>query len=337
MNLIIIGAGRMGIRHAQGAVQTAGIIKITMLDISSEALERAAATLNQGASPEKISYRLLDDFAADDTVYDIAIIASTADSRTRLLKLLAEKNCRRILVEKPIGQSREEVREFANAVEELDISCSVNLNMRLYPGFQQLHEDLRRLPQLKGPVSVTINTGTIGIGANGIHYLDLLFFLLDADKAEIAAAEIDEMTIPSGRGAQFLDFGGWCVVKFYQGDQYKGKALISIGSSSTAMGGWEFITSHGRISINEIDQKRFTALRKEDSQMPLHRYAADYLPVQESLFAGSPLSELTAQWLEGIIHHKQLLPSVQESMKVHDLLFDWFSFSNTHREKYPIT
>ena len=337
MNLIIIGAGRMGIRHAQGALLVNSVKKVTVLDIFPAALENAATILNKEDPNGKLSFQLFEEFVADNTEYDVAIIASTADSRTQLLKLLAKKNCKTILAEKPLGQSMEEVREFAETVDQLGISCSINLNMRLYPGFRQLQKDLQELPQLKGPVSITINTGTIGIGANGIHYLDLLFFLLEADKAEIAAAEIDTATIPSGRGPQFLDFGGWAVVKFYQKGIDKGKALISMASDSTAMGGWELVAPHGRIFINEIDQKRLTALRKADSQMPIQRYAADYLPTAESVFEGSPLSELTAQWLEGLAQHKNLLPSVQESMKVHHLLFDWLSFSKTHSKKYPIT
>jgi predicted dehydrogenase len=219
----------------------------------------------------------------------------------------------------------------------LNIICPVNLNMRLYPAFRQLQHELQTLPQFNSPVTVTINTGAIGIGANGIHYLDLLFFLLDADEANVICGEIDEQTIPSGRGPQFLDFGGWCVVKFYKAGNYKGKALLSLAPDSSAMGGWEFIGPNGRIHINEIDGRKSISLRPPDSTMPVHRYAADYSPVEYSSFEGPALSDLTAQWLKGVVEGRQLLPSAAESLAAHRLLFDWLSFSKTHRQKFPIT
>jgi predicted dehydrogenase len=129
--------------------------------------------------------------------YDTGIIASTANSRMDLYKRRGDPGCRNVLVEKPVGQSLEDGESFKNGIERFDAAAFVNLNMRLYDGFIELKKDLAALPQLQGFKTITINTGTIGIGANGIHYLDLLYCLLDADHAEIACAHIDDPPFPA--------------------------------------------------------------------------------------------------------------------------------------------
>lgn len=338
MKLVIIGVGRMGMRHALGASKVKNIEKIYLVDINNQALDSAKQYVQEKLDSNTIfSYSLLEDFFAENIHFDTAIIATTADSRLEIIKECVNKNCQNILVEKPLGQSREEIFALYEACKYLDVDISVNLNMRLYKFIQELKSDLLQLPQFQGEKTITLNTGTIGIGANGIHYLDLLFFLLDADEATVVGGEIDEHIIPSGRGAQFGDHGGWCAIKFYKAGQYLGKALLSISAHSTVFGGWDFVGPHGRIRINEIEGTRVDILRKPESELPIYRYAADYLPPITKKIESPFLDTLTEKWLNELIQGNNILPSIEASLKVHELMFDWLEKNAKEQLEFRIT
>ena len=341
MKLTLIGAGRMGIRHIQGAMQLSEIQQITIVDIKQESLDNAKNILTTAeANPEnkQFDFILWEDFAKNSPETDIIIDASTAQNRLENAQILLKTNCKHLLVEKPLGQSQKSVQELITFFENKNVEVVVNLNMRLYESFNKIRTDLQNMPQLKGFANISVNTGTIGIGANGIHYLDLCLFILDANRVELVAGEIDEILIPSGRGANFGDFGGWATIKFYNNETYKGRLQISISSQSTAFGGWEIIAPHGKIQFNEIDGKVHYQIRKEDSIMPISRYFADYQPTETYKFETPFLGDLTKKWLEALIREqKQTLPYLKDALVVHNLMFDWLNLSKTHKDIFPIT
>jgi predicted dehydrogenase len=334
MKVLIIGAGRMGLRHLQGVLSLDIVEDIMILDIKDEALTAAKALCK---NDDRVKYGRLSEFNATDSKYDLCIIASTASSRKPLCEIAVNSGCKYLLIEKPLGQSYQEVENLCDYLDTLPLETYVNLNMRMYDSFIKLKKDINSLTQFDGEKIITINTGTIGIGCNGIHYLDLLYFLLEADTSEIISAEVDDNLIPSGRGKEFFDFGGWAVIKFYRQSKYVGKCLLSLSSGSTVFGSWDFVGPYGKISVDEISQKRVDTLRKEDSQMPISRYAADFLEPVEHQFTTPFLGDLTAKWIQELNNGNYLLPHVRESLKVHKLMFDWLSKSNTYKNIFPIT
>lgn len=332
MKILIIGAGRMGIRHLQGILSVDEISQVTVVDISPLALDNACKAVGNDI---RLKTYLISEFIPQ--FHDVCIIANTAKNRKESIDLAVKCGCRDLMIEKPLGQSYEEVEQLVKYLDSLHLTAVVNLNMRQYEPIKKLANDFKVIPQLKGDKVITLNTGTLGIGCNGIHYLDKLFFILDADEAEIISAEIEESLIPSGRGQDYCDFGGWAVIKFYKNGIYLARTLISMSSQSTAFGGWEIIAPYGRIIIDEIAGTRITILRKEDSQMPLNRYAADYMPPVIERYEAPLLSNLTAAWIYSLLDGRNELPQVKESLKAHKLMFDWLSFSKTFTKIFPIT
>lgn len=329
---MIIGGGRMGIRHLQGALNAKLTTKVILIDINAESLNTAKNAVN---NDYRLETYLNSDFIPQPA--DVCIIASTANNRKPQIDLAVACNCKYLMVEKPLGQSYTEVQEIVRYILLQPLTTVVNLNMRMYESIIKLKNDMAIMPQMQGQKTITLNTGTLGIGCNGIHYLDKVFFILDADEAELVSSEIDERLIPSGRGTDFVDFGGWAVIKFYQKSRFVGKLLISMAADSTVFGGWEIVAPYARIVIDEITATRRTLLRRADSVMPINRYAADFdeLPIEkyESPFLG----DLTAKWLDNISKGINLLPEISNSLKAHKLMFDWLSKSKTHKDIFPIT
>ena len=327
----------MGQRHASGALMVNAVQKLIITDINESALDTAKNNLNSNAFAKKINYYLNDDFYNAKLNADVVIMASTAANRIEECKKIIQLNPKAILLEKPLGQSMAEVEDLIRFFENHKIKTFVNLNTRLYPSFIKLKNDIKSLPQFNGFADVAISTGTIGIGANGIHYIDLMRFLFDADTIEFVAGEIDEQIIPSGRGPQFCDFGGWCVLNYKAGNKVKARVHFSLGTHSTSLGTMNFTFPHARVIIDEFEQKRYNKYRKSGSEMPVQRYAADYPAQEEEIFTSPDLKELTALWLQNLSEGKIVLPDINESIESHKVMYTWLSKSKTHKDIFPIT
>jgi len=338
MNVIILGAGRMGLRHAEGIAKINEIKSITLVDNNPLSIENAKKYFLNNTNFNKLFFCDNIKILKDENNFEIGIIATTANNRIELLNILANLGCKNVLVEKPIAQSLNQIIEFNKKVNEMEINCFVNLNMRLNDNFLKLNNDIKSLDQFNGEKTVTINTGSIGIGANGIHYLDYLMFLFDANDAKIVSAEIQDELIASGRGDKFCDFGGWAVIKFFNDRIYLGKAMLSLSSTSSVFGSWEIIGTHGRIYFNEVEQRRIDLLRDERSTLPIFRYHGDYLQPKESAFPSIFLGDLTHKWVTTLLtENTSLLPTIEQSLIAHKLLFDWLEYSSKYSKEFPIT
>jgi predicted dehydrogenase len=333
MNVLIIGAGRMGIRHVNGCISSNIVKAIEIIDISESSLNNAKSSIIPNET--KITYSLLSDFYIKH--FDIVIIAATASNRLSMCELAIRCNPKRVLIEKPIGQSYDEVVSLSNFIDKSDITFYVNLNMRLYPFISKLKHDLYDLPQFNGEKTISFNGGSLGIGANGIHYLDILFYLFNADGYKINYCEIDKELLQSGRGESFKDFGGRAVIDFTFNNIIVGKSTLLLSAESTVFGGWEIISKHARVRINELENTRVNIYRKPDSQMPMNRYAADYLPPETIKIETPELQELTKEWIIGISKGLDLLPTLKDSLVSHKLMFEWLSQSDKYDKIFPIT
>lgn len=329
----------MGQRHAQGVLSVNQVTELVLTDISLEALENAKSTLSTHVNKDKAKFILNDDYFNASQTADVVIVASTASNRIEQCRKIVALNPKHVLLEKPLGQSLSEVQELIKFFDnQSGIKAFVNLNMRMYPSFIKLKQDISSLPQFNGVTEVTINTGTIGIGANGIHYIDLMRFLFDTDTIEIVSSAIDNLVIPSGRGPQFCDFGGWCVMNYKSKNEIKARVIYNLSAQSTVFGTMNFTFPHARVIIDEFEQKRYNKYRKADSAMPVQRYAADYLPQEEEPFISPELKILTETWVSNLAEGKiSSLPVIGEAWEAHKAMFDWLSKSNTHKEKFPVT
>ncbi len=337
MKIAVIGIGRMGQRHIQGALLVDNVQSIIAVDINQTALDNAQNNLKSEPNFNKIDFKLSSDFYKANLPLDVIIVASTAGDRIEDLNKLLKLNPKCILLEKPLGQSMHEVEEIIKATENQTVKVYVNLNTRLYPSFNKLKNDILTLPQFNGITDVSVTTGTLGIGANGIHYIDLMSYLFNADEIEFVAGEISTEIVPSGRGSQFCDFGGWCVLNYKSENKIKAKVHFSISSQSTSLGTMNFTFPHARVIVDEFEQIRYNKYRKEDSTMPLQRYAADYQTQETEEFISPDLKLLTKLWLQNLSQDKEVLPLVKHSLLSHKTMFEWLSKSATHKNIFPIT
>jgi predicted dehydrogenase len=338
MNVMIVGAGRMGIRHAHGAIKS-NAFKVLVTDISETSLENAKSQLLSIDTENKLEFKLFDNKGTDK--FEIVIFATTANGRLKQFQNVMVNLPQFVLFEKPLGQSFIEVSTLLQKVKDSGVRCFVNLNMRMYDYVKDLKRDLNTLPQFAGIKSINFSGGSLGISANGIHYLDLLLFLFDAHSANIVAGQIEDKFIQSGRGAEFGDYGGWVHINFFDNNNILlGTSYISLTANSSVFGGWEIIGQHGRIRINELESERVDILRDKNSELPLFRYAADYLSPITRKIESPFLGDLTRRWIDSIILDPDMseLPNIQDALLPHKLLFDWIGLYNkSDKQQFLIT
>jgi predicted dehydrogenase len=339
MKVLVLGAGRMGLRHCLGVLKVARIKNLFVVDVNRSALENAKIQLEDKKNEVNVSYHTLEEVLNSKLDLDIVIVAATAGNRVELCEKLLSFSPKYFLIEKPLGQSYKQVEQLITFFNKhRAIKAFVNLNTRLYKGYQKLKNDLQNLKQLKGHLTISINTGTVGIGANGIHYIDLIKYLTDASSIKIVNAFIDDTIIPSGRGSDFADFGGYAVLDYLNSnEQVLARVHLILSSQSTVLGPWEFVGTNGRVLIDEFEQTRFNKYRKADSELPVQRYAGDYLPMETEKFEVPFLNDLTEEWLNQVLNERFILPEIKESLAVHNAVFEWLNYSNSFKNEFPIT
>lgn len=328
----------MGVRHAQGLLSCDFVRSVEISDSNPDALSRAQADLQRNEHFLKCSFRDSESVFTQSAKVDVVVVATTAMGRLGTLQKVYQLKPQVVLVEKPLGQSFQEVTDLVDLANSHPVKTFSNLNMRLYDYFKALREDLISVPQLAGFKNVTINSGAVGIGANGIHYIDLLVYLFGAASVTVERAFVEDDLIASGRGAQFSDFGGYaCFLFLAASGAPLGRALVAIHATSSVLGAWEVVAPNARVRIDEICQKRYNHYRRPESQLPPYRYGADYFEEEVTSIKIPEMADLTKQWLEAFVAKRELLPTVQDSLLVHNLLFSWLSASAKYSDRFPIT
>ena len=99
MKVIIYGAGRMGIRHAIGALGNKNVTSVAMVDISQEALNSVRDNIDQNDFDKPLELLSVKEISGYEE-FEVGIIAVTADIRLEIVKELASFGCKNILIEK---------------------------------------------------------------------------------------------------------------------------------------------------------------------------------------------------------------------------------------------
>jgi len=130
VKVLLIGAGRMGMRHLQGLDGVA--LSCDVVDPRAEAREGARSTT--GKTEVKTFADL--DALPTNARYDAAILASTATGRRELFETVERHGVPAILIEKPIAQSRADAKALLDRVASSKSAVWVNHYRRTLSGFE---------------------------------------------------------------------------------------------------------------------------------------------------------------------------------------------------------
>jgi hypothetical protein len=240
--------------------------------------------------------------ALPELEFDAAILAETAAGRLERVEAVLGIGVPRLLIEKPLEQSRARTRALVEACAGRDARC--HLPLRALPLAKELREE-------DGAITITVAGGAFGLAANGIHWIDLAHAVAGAGGA-LLWDELDDTPIASGRGPSFRDYGGRAVFGF--GDRVR-LYLDTRASSPAPMTATATATRvHAVLELAGDDVGWYR--RDPANDDPPYRYGSGFDRATEHL--GLDLTTSAVRWLAG----DGELPTVDEALVSHELLFD---------------
>jgi predicted dehydrogenase len=324
MNILLIGAGRMGLRHLSGL--TEGINEIYVVDLRSEAEKDILHVMAEHNIKANLHFNtLLNEIPFSKVKFDAAIISATAKGRCEQFRQVAINGIKSVLIEKPIEQSREKFEEIRKITKKYKLNVWCNHYRRSLPFFSEIQER-------KAPIHIVVTGGAFGLGCVGIHLIDFTIYLTNSRKGWLLFGEVDKTKILSGRGKEFRDFGGCGVFSFEDGSRLY---LNSAVDSSAPM----IITITQLHQQYIIDQQEDLAIiyeRKPSSVKPNYLYGVDYTRREVSGIEHIQFKEITKNWilsLKGATSSP--IPTLDEASLGHELLFDLLE--TTGKKEFAIT
>ena len=199
MKVLLIGCGRMGQRYVAALSSLFPALELTTVDPTTKLPEA------------RHHYAHLEEVGQQD--FELAIDAATNERRSERFERLVEWQIPHILIEKPHAQS---LRESAHMLA-IAARSKARVMVPFYRRFAA-HYAAETLAQLGAGrlTGITITSGAIGIGCNGVHYLDLANYLFAAHPLGVFA-DLSFDAIGSPRGPQFSDFGGTVYLRYADG------------------------------------------------------------------------------------------------------------------------
>jgi predicted dehydrogenase len=297
----------MGRRHLAGLLDAG--FDVVAREPSLEAREQASRLAQQRAE-RLLSF--VDVWPAGGS-FDAAIFAETAPTRCDDVEAFLQSGARarRLLLEKPITCEPARLEGLAGLLARHGVgedTVAVNLAHRLSP----FYGVLRTLAQDSGRLLVSCVGGAVGIGCNGVHYVDLFDFLAPSGEDVIASASLSPTLLPSSRGPQFRDFGGEFLVRRGSASLFLSLSAESSAAAVSTIRGDHFIATLDEPSASYAIHKRSPA-----SQEPTHRYGRDYALQVQATVDAVRYEELTAAWASGRLE----LPSLEVGRRVQRLVF----------------
>ncbi|MGE6433032.1 Gfo/Idh/MocA family oxidoreductase [Shewanella baltica] len=210
--ILILGAGQLGSRHLQGALQSGLPLTITVVDPSSESLNIAKQRAEQVSifnAKTTVSYELN---LPKSESFDICIISTSSPVRAKVTaNLLANNKVRYIIFEKILFQVLSEYAAVETLLQQHNVTAWVNCPRRLYPSYQQIKDMLCTQEVL----SMKVSGSGWGMACNSIHFIDLFSYLCSEVELKATENNLDTILLESKRSG-FYELTGR--VKFMIGD-----------------------------------------------------------------------------------------------------------------------
>ncbi len=184
-NIVVVGAGNLGRRHLQGLKISQNELEIFVVDSSDEALSLAKNAVDEVGLDVPVSYFNSLEMLPDNI--DVAIVATTANSRLKILRTLIKKDVKNVVLEKIAFNSLQDIDE-AMEISSASINTKiwVNCPRRLYPVYQLLKAELKNATFKR----FFVKGSNFGMGCNGIHFIDLLAFMLGDSNYKLSSEKI---------------------------------------------------------------------------------------------------------------------------------------------------
>lgn len=198
-DVLLVGAGNIGFRHLQGLGKIHPLIQLWVVDPDTSALERAAAEWQLIGG---VAGRFLRDIEQLPVTASACVMATPARGRLELVRrLLPCISGDTIIIEKVAFTSISEMHAAGLLLDAAGKQAYVNCPRRIWP----LYTRLRALLAGKR-LALTVRGRDLGLGSNGVHFLDLLQYL--SGETELQVVEFSGGKVrPAKRAGYYESYG----------------------------------------------------------------------------------------------------------------------------------
>lgn len=303
INVLVVGFGGMGCRHAQSLLSDPDIpCRIVSVEPNTEKYQLGLQRI--GSTEEQIKNYM----AVDDVPHqiDVAIIATTSGPRFAVTKQLIEKGVKYFLLEKIVFQSEAQFEEISALLEQHGAVAYCNFVNRYFDNYNFIRNYISQNRNPAYKVKMDVTGGEFGVGCNAIHYIDLFCFLTSSNDTTILSANLKELESGNKRGKEYTEFSGTLFAQNSIGD------TINI------------------TSFHDFNEGIVTTIRYGDRIFKFHesRELAIYTTpesITELPFLLLKTSKLTSVLVKEMLDGTCRLTTVQETRRNHAELFRIFN------------
>lgn len=182
--IAVVGAGNIGSRHLQALALMEQPVQLAIVDPNPSSLSVARERFAQVAL-QKNNLRAvwLNDFSQLPQTVDVVVVATNANVRKDIVEwLLLNRDIKHLVLEKFLFQRIGDYRVIQELLDKKNVKAWVNCARRQWPIYQNVRSKLQGSDYFRFHVSGS----QIGIGCNGIHFLDLFSYLMPGNPLQIS-------------------------------------------------------------------------------------------------------------------------------------------------------
>ncbi len=320
MKAVVIGCGRMGVRHIRALLDLKFEVN-GIFDISMPSCEQA---IEKHELSKDIIFDDIDELFKK-TKTDLCVIATTAPSHKAYILKAIKNGVKKILCEKPLSISLKDCYEIIDVCKANEVDLAVNHQMRFLDQYT-IPKKLLASEEFGGLESINVTSGNFGMAMNGIHYIELMRFMFD-EAPRCVTAWFDAADLPNPRGSDFRDKSGSMRLTTASGKKLYLDASVSNGHGLIAT----YVAKRGQIIVDELAGKLYATRRNiEDKDLPSTRYGQPSIIMSEDI-AAIDIVESTKAVITALIKGEGYPTVMDATLAIKALVCAYVSNENNNR------
>lgn len=213
-SVCIIGAGQIGSRHLQALKGVKTPLSIVVADQSENSLKIAKERYESMNTPGGEHVLHYQNQLPENSVFNIAIIATTSGPRADLIKELLKKNkAVYLILEKILFSKKRSYKEIEKLLAKNKVQTWVNCPMRMMPFYAGLKKEFN-----KQKITYILHGNQSGLATDLIHHVDFVSFLTGSTNLKVDTKLLDKKLRDSKRKG-YMEVTGSLSIFFENGSQ----------------------------------------------------------------------------------------------------------------------
>lgn len=273
MKAVLVGLGRMGMRHGR-VLRDCGLNITGICDTNPAATSEVGSALGVDSSLQYTNPGVM----LEEQRPELMVVATTAPAHAKIVEMGVRAGVKAILCEKPMAPSLAECDEMIEVCRSARVKLAINHQMRFMPQYTAPKE-IGSSEALGGITSVQVSAGNFGLAMNGTHYFEMFRFIADELPTRVSAY-LSEDRVPNPRGTAFEDVGGQVLLSTRSGKRFFMDCSTDQGHGMHVV----YMCRHGRISVDELAGRMYVVHRKpEYRDLPTTRYGMPYESFEQAI------------------------------------------------------